>query len=71
MSLPHTYLHPHLTHRQAMVAFVGIMLLLIVVEALAAVHFYVNQHDVATVAIIMTAWAKDALRSLVEHFLEG
>lgn len=71
MTLPHTYLHPHLTHRQAKIAVIGIMVLLIAVEALAALHFYVNQHDVATVAIIMTAWAKDALRSLVEHFLEG
>lgn len=64
-------LHPHrLTHAHAVLAAWVIMALIIVVEACVACHFYLDQRDVAATVIVVTSWAKDGIKSLIEKFLE-
>lgn len=64
-------LHPlHLSHRHAIVSAWVIMAALLLIEACVACHFYVDQKDVAAAAIVVTTWCKDAIKTLVEKFLE-
>lgn len=57
-----------LTHAQAVKMAWVFFGLLVALEACAAFHFVLEQHDVFAASVIVTAWGKEAIWGLVEHF---
>lgn len=70
MRFPRIHSPLHLTHAEAVKTAWAIMGLLIVFEAGAAFHFY-TERDVVTAAVIAIGWGKEAIRTFLEHLLEG
>lgn len=60
----------HLNQREVMIFTWTILGALILVEAGVAFHLY-TERDIATVLLVVTGWAKEAIRSFVEHVLEA